>query len=100
MALTVSECQQKVKEIVEKRDWQSNERDIFIHLVEELGEVARNVLRNNNYGTKKHQQSNMEEEIGDLFYMVLKLANHHNIRLDESLLKTIQKIEKKYPAKQ
>ena len=39
------ELQTYVKDFVNERNWQTPASDILIHMIEELGEVARNVLK-------------------------------------------------------
>jgi len=59
---------------------------ILAQLSEEVGELARTL--NNNYGdrVKKSQEPNSEikEEICDILFALICLANSHNIDLDEA----------------
>lgn len=97
--ITIKQSQQIVDDFVRERNWQTSASDITLHLVEEMGEIARNVLKMKNYGGQHTQNSeiNMDEELADVFYLILKLANETNIDLEKALLTKMEKIRKKYP---
>ena len=99
--ITVKEAQSIIENFVKERNWQTSESDTVLHLIEELGEIARNVLKMKNYGGQhtKDSEINMDEELGDIFYLVLKLSNQTNIDLGEAFLKKVEKIRNKYPIK-
>ncbi len=71
--------------------------EILARLFEEGGELAR--LINHIYGPKKKKDSEekqeLEEEIGDILYTLVCLANVHNIDLDKALEKSIGKVIKR-----
>ncbi len=81
---TIKEAQEFVKKFVHERNWETSEEDILLHLMEELGEVSRNVLKRKDYGGNHTQDSkqNMDEELADVFYLILKLANKTNVDLN------------------
>jgi NTP pyrophosphatase (non-canonical NTP hydrolase) len=62
-------------------------------LFEEGGEFAR--LVNHVYGPKKkkfdEEKQDMEEEIGDIIYVLICFANKHGISLDTAIRKSIDK---------
>ena len=66
---------------------------IITQAMEELGELAREV--NNRYGPriKKFPEDSAEigDEIADLIFALVCLANSHNINLDESWKKKMEK---------
>ncbi|MDP3639725.1 MAG: MazG-like family protein [Nanoarchaeota archaeon] len=93
------ELQTYVKIFVDERNWQTPASDILIHMVEELGEVARNVLKMKNYGGQHTSDSghNMPEELADVFYLLLKLANESNVDLVEAFSQKMEKNSKRFP---
>ena len=99
--ITIKQSQQMIDNFVKERNWQTPASDITLHMLEEMGEVARNVLKIKNYGGQHTQDSevNMDEELADVFYLVLKLANETNIDLEKALLAKMEKIKAKYPVK-
>jgi len=99
--ITIKEAQKIIEDFVKERNWETSESDIVLHLTEELGEIARNILKMKNYGGQhtKYSEINMDEELGDVLYLILKLANQTNINLEEAFIKKIEKIRNKYPVK-
>lgn len=93
------ELQVYVKNFVDERNWQTPASDILIHMVEELGEVARNVLKMKNYGGQHTADSdhNMHEELADVFYLLLKLANESKVDLVDAFSKKMEKNSKRFP---
>ncbi|MDB5194982.1 MAG: hypothetical protein JWO84_166 [Parcubacteria group bacterium] len=67
---------------------------ITTRLFEEGGEFAR--LVNHVYGPKKkkldEQKQDMEEEIGDIIYTLICFANSHDIKLDDAIRKSLDKV--------
>ncbi len=66
---------------------------IFARIVEEVGEVGR--LLNHMYGSKPKKFNEAEQELGeeiaDVMFSLICLANKHNIDLDTEIEKVIQK---------
>lgn len=65
------------------------------HLAEEVGEVAR--ILNHQYGDKPKKPGEnhelLEDELADVLYSLICLANSQGISLDEPLQKSIAKLE-------
>jgi len=93
------ELQSYVKNFVDERNWQTPASDVLIHMVEELGEVARNVLKMKNYGGQHTADSdhNMHEELADVFYLLLKLANEFNVDLVQAFSQKMEKNAQRFP---
>ena len=93
------ELQFYVKKFVDERNWQTPASDVLIHMVEELGEVARNVLKMKNYGGQHTSDANhnMGEELADVFYLLLKLSNESNVDLVEAFSQKMEKNSKRFP---
>lgn len=64
-------------------------------LIEEVGEVSR--ILNNQYGDKPKKKTEAHEDLGDeladVLYTVICLANSQGIELDDPLQKAIAKLE-------
>ena len=95
MEKTITEMQKEVD------DWaQQFEKPYFSPLsmlatmTEELGEVSRVI--NNLYGDKKRKEGeslkNLEEELGDLLFTIICMANYHNISLNDAQERKLEKI--------
>lgn len=96
---TLKEAQEIIRKFVEERSWERPSADTFIHLVEEIGEVGRNILIMKDYGGAhtKDKPVNMEEELADVLYLLLKLANENNVDLQNAFTSKVEKIRKKFP---
>nr|WP_216829227.1 nucleotide pyrophosphohydrolase [Alkalihalobacterium elongatum] len=68
---------------------------MLARMTEELGELAREV--NHYYGEKPKKESederSMEQEMGDLFFVLICFANSLNINLDEALELVMEKFK-------
>ena len=69
--------------------------EMIARLTEELGELSREVQHV--YGQKKKKDTedanSITEELGDFFFVLVCFANAQGIRLDDTLLKVLQKFE-------
>lgn len=65
----------------------------LLRLVEEVGELSREI--NHKYGSKTKKNTepyrNIKEEIGDIFFSVICIANFEKINLEESLNEVLKK---------
>ena len=68
--------------------------EILARLTEEVGEVAREL--SHMFGPKKKKvteaKANLEEELADVIYTVICLANSQNIDLDRAWKKVMKKL--------
>jgi len=70
----------------------------FLHLVEEIGETSRTILYQEikrNSVVNQSQPHGFEEELADIFWQTLKLAEYSGIDLEEAFLKKLQKNKQK-----
>ncbi|PCI20911.1 nucleotide pyrophosphohydrolase [Candidatus Wolfebacteria bacterium] len=67
--------------------------EIMTHITEEVGELAREL--NHLYGQKKKKDSEdikeLADEISDVMFILICLANSHGIDLDESFSRVMDK---------
>ncbi len=92
-----------LNEIQEKVDlWIKNHGDYWSPLsmlsaiMEEVGEVAREI--NNLEGfkpIKKGKKADLVEELGDLLFSIICLANYYDIELNDAVLKSIEKFSER-----
>jgi len=74
----------------------------FLHLIEEIGEVARVLLHKE---TKRGEFANstnpgiIEDEVADIFWQTLKLASYLDIDLEQAFLNKLEKNRQKSRAK-
>lgn len=94
----MQDAQKKVDKWVNKYAegyWSPHE--ILARLVEEVGELAREI--NHTYGPKKKKKTEtskrIEEELADIVFTVSALANSLDIDLDKSFNKVVSKYNKR-----
>lgn len=91
--MTLNEAQQQVDQWIKSVGVRYfNELTNMVCLTEEVGELARVIARK--YGEqsfKAGEESNLEEEMADVLWVLICLANQTGVNLTEALLKTIDK---------
>lgn len=92
--MTLQEAQQLVDQwIKEKGVRYFNELTNMAILTEEVGEVARIISRR--YGEQSFKESdqdkNLADELADVLFVLICLANQTGINLEEALIKNIEK---------
>jgi dCTP diphosphatase len=99
---SISVLKQKVIRFRDERDWKQfhNPKDIALSLVLEAAEVMEHFQWKNTDEIKKHIKTHKHEigeELADVLYWVLLMANDLQIDLPEALNKKLTKNAKKYP---
>ena len=91
--MTIKEAQQKVDQWIKTYGVRYfSELTNMAVLTEEVGELARVIARK--YGDqsfKEGETDNLGEEMADVFWVLLCLANQTGVDLTEELLKSIEK---------
>lgn len=68
--------------------------DQMLRMTEEIGELAREI--NHVYGPKQKKESeqiiSLEEEMGDVLFVLVSLANSLDIQLDDAFRRTMEKL--------
>jgi len=92
--MTLQEAQQLVGQLIKEKGVRYfNELTNMAILTEEVGEVARIISRQ--YGEQSFKESdqdkNLSDELADVLFVVICLANQTGINLEEALIKNIEK---------
>ncbi len=67
-----------------------------LDLVSEVGEVAKEILKMTNYGTKEPEpRAEIKDELGDVYFSLLALAESVNVNLEEALQLALEKYSKR-----
>ena len=70
----------------------------FLHLVEEVGELSRVLLhketKRENF-TNSTDSGNIEDEVADIFWQILKLASYLKIDLEDAFINKLEKNRQK-----
>jgi NTP pyrophosphatase (non-canonical NTP hydrolase) len=96
---TLGEVQQEIDHLI-KEEWHSNywsPLSSLARLIEEVGELAREV--NNNYGEKPKKASedtnSVATEIGDILFILASLANSIGVDLDAAFTEVMSKYQRR-----
>jgi NTP pyrophosphatase (non-canonical NTP hydrolase) len=100
----IHELKQKIKDFCEVRDWDQyhDAKELAIGIITEAGEL----LDHFRFKTQKQMEemfknpekkAEITDEMADVFYFLLRLAQRYDIDLTTALNKKIDKNEKRYP---
>lgn len=91
--------QEKVKNFNQKKNCHLNPMPAHARILDiqsELGELAKEYLKNSKYGTENFKLTDdFEMEFGDCLYALLSLADELNIDAEKCLDKAISKYEER-----
>jgi len=91
----VADLQQGVDRWVRANGGYWDEMSLLARLVEETGELAREY--NHRFGAKKKKATEKDkalaDEMGDILFILICMANQQGISLEDALAKVIQKYE-------
>ncbi len=94
------ELQKRVKEFAEKHRLEEKPEFRLLDIVSELGEVAKELLEQTGYGKRlKSENSRIGEELGDLLFSLICLANAYSIDLEKALGRMLSKYEQRIAKK-
>jgi len=83
-------------EIAKKPDFkEQSKEDILIRIMEEVGEVSRQVIREK-YRKDKFNKANLTEEISDVIMLLNFLASKYNIDLSKECEDKIRRMREKF----
>ncbi|MDD5254351.1 MAG: MazG nucleotide pyrophosphohydrolase domain-containing protein [Candidatus Nanoarchaeia archaeon] len=68
---------------------------LFIHLTEEVGELARQIV-NEEHRKEKFDKVNLSEEFGDVFMILCVLASKYDLDLSKECEEKLVRIRKKF----
>jgi len=90
---------ERIKKFCSDRDWSQfhDPKNLAISLQLEASEVLELFQWTKDNQAKNGKEEEMSDELADVMYWVIMLANHYNINLVEALDKKMDKNELKYP---
>tara|TARA_A100001011_G_scaffold51195_1_gene49177 strand:- start:2234 stop:2572 length:339 start_codon:yes stop_codon:yes gene_type:complete len=88
-----------IKEFIKQRDWKQfhDPKNLAISLNLESSEVLELFQWTKDNEINKNKISNLTDELADVYYWLLLLADHYDIDIESALEEKIKKNEKKYP---
>ncbi len=101
--MNTKELQKKIVKFRDARDWKQfhNPKDLSISLLLEAAELLEHFQWKSQQEMddlpKTKEFGDVKEEVADIYYWVLLVANDLNIDLEKEFLKKMKQNEKKYP---
>ena len=99
--MDVTDIQNRIHKFQKKR---ASELDInltldfvFMHLTEEIGEIASQIINKNNPSFRGYNEQNLKKEIVQALLDLLLLSKLSNIDLPTEIDKKIREMEKRQP---
>jgi len=101
--MNIKEAQEKILEFDKARDWhtQWNLKDLSLNITEEVGEFWNLIKWIDDEKQKKiiiEKKERASDFIGDILFLVLKMANQMNVNADTALKNTLNEYERRMPA--
>lgn len=91
------DIQLKINEFTEEKGINSRVDIRIIDLASEVGELSKEVLKGTDYGKKQFRiTEGWKNEIGDVLFSLICIANNTDVNLEECLNKVIDKYEKRF----
>lgn len=88
----LSDFQEHIKSVCKEFGWENNNHlEIFLLFSEEVGELAKAIRKHTGLHSKT-VDSNIEEEVADVFNYLLDFANYFGIDLEQAYRKKIDMI--------
>ena len=93
--MTLKDWQAWVAAFDETRGWQEVAPEhTALHLLEEFGEIARELLRQSAY---KEGRARLADEMADFLLLFFKLANQYGVELEPALAQKAAELERRFP---
>lgn len=101
---TVAKLKEQIRVFCDERDWDQyhNAKDLAIGIITEAGELLdhfrfKSNSEINEFMKNQEKKSEISEEISDIVYFVLRLAQKYEIDITTELNKKLEKNAEKYP---
>lgn len=98
----MNKFQKQIKKFAQDRNWDQyhNPKDLLLGIVEEVGEI-RNLVKWEQDPDKikkaLYKNKRLEDDIGDMYWFMILLANGAGIDIDQAISKVIKANEKRFP---
>ncbi|MHA1960943.1 MAG: MazG nucleotide pyrophosphohydrolase domain-containing protein [Candidatus Thorarchaeota archaeon] len=104
--MDLRQIQDMTRDFEEARGWDKfPASQVFAHLIEELGEISRHITVEEGYkviglGHESPDDSTLSREFAQVFSLLVQLANHYKIDLEQSVLSELERMESRFPEKE
>lgn len=98
--MEIKEAQEKAWKVIEdwlnKNEIQHDKRTVFPHLIEEVGELAREYNNSINNWREEFDKEKFSDELADVIFHCLILAKDFDVDVEKFLIKKIKKFRKRF----
>ncbi|MBM3234302.1 hypothetical protein FJZ19_04385 [Candidatus Pacearchaeota archaeon] len=98
--MEIEELRKKAYKVIEdynkKNSLQHDKEITFPHLVEEIGELAREIGHEKNGWRADFNKEKLAEELIDVLIQIMNLATDYNINIEETFNKKIEALNQRY----
>ncbi|TFF92148.1 hypothetical protein EU545_01835 [Candidatus Thorarchaeota archaeon] len=97
--------QSRLAEFERERGWDRFPASlVFTHLIEELGEISRHITVQEGYkviglGHEAPEQGELVREFAQVLALLVQLANHFDVDLEQAILSELRIMEERFDAK-
>lgn len=85
-----------IEDYNKKNGLDHNKETVFPHLIEEVGELARELNHGKLNWRKDYNKNNFEEELIDVLIQILILANDNNVNIGEVFERKIKSLRARF----
>lgn len=104
MEKSLRKLTERVQQFCEARDWDQfhGPKDLAIGIITEASELLEHFRfqsddQANSILNDPKQREDIEDELADVFFFLLRFSQRFDVDLSKALLRKIEKSEKKYP---
>lgn len=100
--MNLEEIQKEFEKFIKERKWEkAPASQVMVHLNEEISEIGRHILIEEGYKKVEGGNSERKKELGREFAqalnLLMQLAIHFNVNLEESWKSEIEIMKKRFP---
>ena len=100
--MDIKDLQKKIAEFDKARGWEDNWnlKDLMLNMNEEIGELWNLIKWIDDEKQKeivKKNKEEMEDFIGDVLFLIIKIANQANVDVEKSIKDVLEEYEKRMP---
>ena len=96
----MQKLQKKVQDFFQDNNLELSVEHRVVDLMSEVGELSKEILLSTSYGKSEFKSTdNLKNELGDVFYSLIVLANYFDIDMEEILDQTLVKYSKRMKEK-
>ena len=100
--MEIKKLQEKIEEFDKARGWENdwNVKDLMLNMNEEIGELWNLIKWIDDEKQKKivdNHKDEVEDFIGDVLFLIIKIANQTNVDVEKSIQDVLDEYEKRMP---